>query len=129
MNSILIRSGVPIVQSIRLSSNILKNSVLQKIFQKGSIKVIEGEKLSVVLEKNKYYKIDTTFVQAIAIGEETSQMPEILNNLAVLYNESNKDKISILLSLMEPLLMLIVGTIIGLIVLAMLLPIFSMNIA
>lgn len=128
MNSILIKSGVPIVQSISLSSNILKNSVLQKIFQTSSKKVIEGEKLSVVLEKNKYYRVDTTFIQAIAIGEETSQMPEILNNLAVLYNESNKDKLGVLLSLMEPILMLIVGIIIGLIVLAMLLPIFSMNI-
>lgn len=128
MNSILIKSGVPIVQSISLSSNILKNSVLQKIFKMASKKVIEGERLSVALEKNKYYSIDTTFIQAIAIGEETSQMSDILNNLAVLYNESNKDKLTILLSLMEPILMLIVGAVIGAIVLAMLLPIFSMNI-
>ena len=128
MNSILIRSGVPIVQSIKLSANILKNSVLQNIFQNASIKIVEGEKLSTVLERNKYYKINTTFVQAIAIGEETSQMPKILNNLAKLYNEANKDKLGILISLLEPFLMLIVGAIIGFIVLAMLLPIFSMSI-
>lgn len=129
MNSILIRSGVPIVHSIKLSANILKNSVLQNIFQTASKKVVEGEKLSNILEKNIYYKIDTTFIQAIAIGEETSQMPDILNNLAVLYNEANKDKLGILISLLEPFLMLVVGMIIGFIVLAMLLPIFSMSIS
>lgn len=129
MNSILIRSGVPIVQSIKLSSNILKNNVLKEIFQTASKKVVEGEKLSTILEKNKIQKIDNTFIQAIAVGEETSRMPEILNNIAKLYNESNKDKLTVLLALLEPALMLFVGAIIGLIVLAMLLPIFSMNIA
>ena len=52
---------------------------------------------------------------------------QILSNLASIYNEANKDKISIFLSLLEPIFMLIVGTIIGFIVIAMLLPIFSMN--
>lgn len=128
MNSILIRSGVPMVQSFNLSSGILKNSVIQKVFLEATAKVVEGETLSKMLDNSKIYKIENSFIQAIAIGEQTSQLNQILKNLASVYNESNKNKISILLSLLEPMLMLLVGSIIGFIVIAMLLPIFSMSI-
>jgi len=127
MNSILIKSGVPIVQSINLSSNILKNSVIKKVFVEASKSVVEGKKLSVLLSTNKIYKIDEAFIHSIAIGEDTSKMYEILYNLANLYNESNKDKSDIFLSLLEPIFMLFVGVTIGFIVISMLLPIFSMN--
>lgn len=127
MNSILIRSGVPVVQSFKLSSDILKNSVIKKVFMDASSKVVEGKKLSTILENDKTYRVDSSFIQAIAIGEETSQLNKVLQNLAELYNESNKDKIAIFLALLEPMFMLFVGGTIGTIVVAMLLPIFSMN--
>ncbi len=127
INSILIKSGVPIVQSFKLGANILKNSVIKKLFEEASLKVVEGERLSKILDNSKIYKVDIAFIQAIAIGEETSQLSIILQNLSELYSEANKDKIGLFLSLLEPAFMLIVGSIIGLIVVAMLLPIFSMN--
>ncbi len=127
MNSILIKSGVPIVQSINLSANILKNSVIKKVFVESSKSVVEGKKLSTLLYNNKIYKIDESFIHSVAIGEDTSRLSEILNNLAQLYNEANKDKTDIFLSLLEPIFMLFVGVVIGFIVIAMLLPIFSMN--
>ena len=127
MNSILIKSGVPIVQAINLSANILKNSVIKRVFTEASQSVVEGKKLSVLLSNNKIYKIDEAFIHSIAIGEDTSKLSQILNNLATLYNEANKDKTDVFLSLLEPVFMLFVGTTIGFIVIAMLLPIFSMN--
>ena len=127
MNSILINSGVPIVQSFKLGANIIKNSIIKKLFEDASSKVVEGEKLSKILDNSKVYQVDIAFIQAIAIGEETSQLSTILQNLSELYNQANKDKITIFLSLLEPAFMLIVGSIIGFIVVAMLLPIFSMN--
>ena len=129
MNSILIKSGVPIVQAINLSANILKNSVIKRVFVEASKSVVEGKKLSVLLSANKIYKIDEAFIHSIAIGEDTSKLSEILNNLASLYNEANKDKTDIFLSLLEPIFMLFVGVTIGFIVIAMLLPIFSMNLS
>lgn len=127
MNSILIKSSVPIVQAISLSANILNNSVIKRVFKESSSSVVEGKKLSSLLSSNKIFKIDEAFIHAIAIGEDTSRLPQILNNLANIYNESNKDKTNLLLSLLEPIFMLIVGGTIGFIVIAMLLPIFSMN--
>jgi general secretion pathway protein F/type IV pilus assembly protein PilC len=73
------------------------------------------------------FKIDRSFVQAIALGEETSEVAPILDNLAMLYQEENKDAIDLFLSLLEPILMLLVGSTIGVIVTAMLLPIFSLD--
>ena len=127
MNSILIKSGVPIVQAINLSANILKNTVIKRVFIEASKSVVEGKKLSVLLASNKIYKIDEAFIHSIAIGEDTSKLSQILNNLANLYNEANKDKIDIFLALLEPIFMLFVGSTIGFIVISMLLPIFSMN--
>jgi len=128
MNSILIKSGVVVTKAFKLSSNILKNEVLKSIFLNATKKVVEGEKLSKFLENNKEFKIDTPFIQAIAIGEETSNLSNVLSELATLYNENNQNKINRFLTLLEPMMMLIVGGIIGFIVVAMLLPIFSMNI-
>ena len=127
MNSILIKSGIPIVQSFKLGSNILKNSVIKKLFTTASVEVVEGKNLSTILDKNEIYKIDIAFIQAISIGEETSSLSKILQNLAELYTTQNKDKIAIFLTLLEPMFMLIVGGLIGFIVVAMLLPIFSMS--
>ncbi len=127
MNALLIRSGVPMVQSINLSSQILKNTVISSLLQRAAKKVVEGSRLSTALAGDEQI-VGIGFIQSVALGEETSNVPEVLSNLAELYFEDNRDKIGILLSLMEPMLMLFVGGIIGAIVIAMLLPIFSMNI-
>jgi general secretion pathway protein F/type IV pilus assembly protein PilC len=129
MNSILIKSGVSVVQSFSMGANILNNLVIKELFLDASKKVVEGETLSSILDNHQIYKIDRAFIQAIAIGEETSQLSLVLENLAELYTTSNKDKIAVFLTLLEPIFMLLVGGMIGFIVIAMLLPIFTMSIS
>ncbi len=126
MTSTLIKSGVPFIKAIKLASDIMSNSVLKSKFEEAANKVVEGGKLSNALMKDVKY-IDKAFIQAIALGEETSEVANVLENLSELYFENNKEKINVLLSLIEPAIMLFVGGVIGFIVTAMLLPIFSMN--
>jgi len=126
--SLLTRSGVPFVQTINLSANILNNRVIKELFVRASKKVVEGKLLSKALQESGN-TIDMAFIQSIALGEETSQLENILTNTSELYFEENRDKISLLLTLLEPALMLFVGGSIGFIVAAMLLPIFSMSIS
>jgi len=128
MNAILIKSGVPVVQSFQMGANILNNLILKELFLDASTKVVEGEKLSTILDNSKIHKVDMAFIQAIAIGEETSQLNKVLQNLAKLYTTTSKDTISSFLALLEPALMLLVGSIVGFILIAMLLPIFTMSI-
>ncbi|MBC8238348.1 MAG: type II secretion system F family protein [Helicobacteraceae bacterium] len=125
--ALLTRSGVPFVQTVNLSANILNNLVLKELFIEASRKVVEGKLLSKALNDAKT-KIDYAFIQSIALGEETSEVENVLTNMSELYFEENRDKISTLLTLLEPALMLFVGGSIGFIVAAMLLPIFSMSI-
>lgn len=125
--SLLTRSGVPFVLTIKLSANILNNLVLKELFSCVAKKVVEGKLLSNALNDSKT-KIDYAFIQSVALGEETSQIQNVLTNISELYFEENREKISMLLTLLEPALMLIVGSSIGFIVAAMLLPIFSMSI-
>ena len=125
--SLLTRSGVVFVQTINMSANILNNKVIKTLFVDASKKVVEGKLLSHALY-NADTKIDDAFIQAIALGEETSELQSVLTNISELYFEENRDKISLLLTLLEPALMLFVGGTIGFIVAAMLLPIFSMSI-
>lgn len=126
MASLLVRSGVPFVQTINLSANILNNRVLKELFVDASSKVVEGKVLSKAIGDSKH--VDYGFVQALALGEETSELESVLTNISELYFEENRDKISFLLTLLEPALMLFVGGTIGFIVAAMLLPIFSMSV-
>jgi len=127
MAGLLVRSGVPFVQTINLSANIIKNLVIKKIFTEASGEVVEGKTLSSALGKSSKV-VDFAFIQAVALGEETSEVEAVLSNISELYFEENRDKIALLLTLLEPSLMLFVGGSIGFIVSAMLLPIFSMSI-
>lgn len=125
--SLLVRSGVTFVQTINLSANILNNLVMKELFVDASKKVVEGKHLSTALN-NSNIKIDYAFIQSVALGEDTSQVERVLTNISELYFEENRDKISMLLTLLAPTLILLVGGTIGFIVAAMLLPIFSMSI-
>ncbi|MDR2904813.1 MAG: type II secretion system F family protein [Helicobacteraceae bacterium] len=127
MCSVLMRSGVPFVQGIRLAAQVQNNSVLSSLFLKCADRVVEGGRFSVALAQAAF-RVDEAFIRAIALGEETSELESILSNLSSLYFEENRDRISIFLSLLEPVLMLVVGGAVGFIIAAMLLPIFSMSI-
>lgn len=125
--SLLMRSGIPMVNTIKLSCITLSSEIIKELFEQASLKVVEGSSLSKALSTTTEYRIDDAFIEAIAIGEETSEVASMLDHLSAFYIDTNKDKITLFLSVLEPSLMLIIGGIIGVIVTAMLLPIFSLN--
>lgn len=129
ISSLLIRSGIPVVNTIKLSCITLSSEVIKELFEQASVKVVEGSSLSKALtQKTGGYRLDASFVEAVAIGEETSEVASMLQHLSALYIDTNKDKIALFLSVLEPSLMLIIGGVIGIMVTAMLLPVFSLNI-
>ena len=101
--------------------------MMKESFESASERVIEGNKLSHSLQRGKGILPKRNFMQALALGEESSEVASILGNIAELYREENDDKLKLLLSLLEPFMMLFIGLVVGVIVAAMLLPIFSMN--
>ncbi|MDD2828328.1 MAG: type II secretion system F family protein [Sulfuricurvum sp.] len=127
ISSLLMRSGIPVVNTIKLSCITLSSEVIKALFQEASVRVVEGSSLSKALKQEGTYTIDDAFIEAVAIGEETSELSSMLEHLSAFYIDTNKDKIALFLSVLEPSLMLIIGGIIGVMVTAMLLPIFSLN--
>ena len=125
--SLMLSSGVAYAHGVKLASTTFHNTALRELFENASTKVLEGNKLSNALQLSKGVKLKRNFMQALALGEESSEVANILDNIASLYNEENEDKLKLLLSLLEPFMMLFIGLVVGVIVSAMLLPIFSMS--
>lgn len=122
----LVKSGINFIDSIILASNTIDNLELKKIINKALKDVKEGKRLSSALYK--YSFPDKSFIDSIALIEDTAKAKEILENLKEIYLQEYNNKISIFLSLLEPMMILIVGAMVGFIVISMLLPIFSMSI-
>jgi len=123
---VLTNSGVTYVNAVNLASNSIENEKLKYIFNKALKEVNEGKNLSISLKKAGF-NYDKSFLQALSLAEETSEIDQILSNLSEIYFEENENKISIFLSILEPTLIIVIGSAIGFIITALLLPMFSMN--
>jgi general secretion pathway protein F/type IV pilus assembly protein PilC len=125
--SLMLSSGVAYAQAVQLSKATFGNYGLKDLFEKASTKVLEGNKLSNSLQLVKGVKLKRNFLQSLALGEESSEVASVLDNTSSLYAEENEDKLKLLLGLLEPFMMLFIGVVVGVIVSAMLLPIFTMT--
>lgn len=125
--SLMLDSGVAYAQAVQLAKATFANYGLRDLFDKASIKVLEGNKLSNALQMSKGVKLKRNFMQSLALGEESSEVAQILDNTSMLYAEENEDRLKLLLGLLEPFMMLFIGAVVGVIVAAMLLPIFTMT--
>jgi len=124
---LMLNSGVSYAHAVKLATTTFSNSAFRESFEIAAERVIEGNKLSHSLQRGKGVLPKRNFMQALALGEESSEVASILSNIAELYREENEDRLKLLLSLLEPFMMLFIGLVVGVIVAAMLLPIFSMN--
>ena len=123
---VLTNSGVNYITAVSLATNTIENEKIKSTFQKALKDVIEGKKLSISLKKAGF-DFDKSFLQALSLAEETGDVGEILKNISEIYFEENESKINTILSMIEPILIIFVGGVIGFIVTAMLLPMFSIT--
>jgi len=124
---ILIKNGVSIIRSIELSIPVLHNRILRECFSNSLLQLKQGGSFGKSL---KEYQIIPLFMSnLISVGEESGRLSEALGEIAYTYEKDTEETIRIFTTLLEPLLILIIGGIIGFIVIAMLLPIFEMNLA
>jgi len=122
--SSLISAGVPIVRSLEIVSGALGNVHYKKAIAEAAEKVRKGSKLAEVLEK--YDNIYPTLViQMIAVGEETGETSNILEKLAYFFEEEVSNATKNLSSVIEPILMLIIGVMVGFFAISMIQPMYS----
>jgi len=125
--SLLIKNGISVIRAIELSIPVLENEILKDCFSNSLSQLKQGGSFGKSL---KEYKIIPLFMSnLISVGEESGKLAEALEEVAFSYEKDTQDTIAIFTTLLEPLLILVIGGIIGFVVIAMLLPIFEMNLA
>jgi type IV pilus assembly protein PilC len=122
--STLLRSAVPILLALDVSSDTLNQDRLRKEARKFSGGVAKGESLSEVLVASKKI-FPQVMVQSIRAGEESGSMEEVLEELADFYEKEVDFSLKRLTSVIEPILMLIIGVAVGAMVIMMIVPIYS----
>ena len=123
--SSLIHGGVSIVEALEITSNSVSNDLFRKTLLTAKEEVKKGKKLSEVLERfPEIYP--PVFIQMIQVGEETGQTSEILTKLADFLEEEVTNTTQNLSSIIEPILLLLIGGVIAVFAISMIKPIYSM---
>ena len=120
----LLKSGVPITEALNVSSDSLSQPRLRQQAKGFSESVSKGKSLSDILGENKQV-FPAIMVQTIKTGEKTGTLEEVLKELADFYESEVEHQLKRLTSLLEPVLMLVVGIIVGAMVIMIIAPIYS----
>lgn len=121
----LLSNGVPILDALSVVSNIMENEVLKEDIKTAQKEVREGSALAAGLAKGAYFPV---FVNnMISVGEESGAAEKALFKVAAAYEREVDRAVKTMTSLLEPLMILTLGLILGFIVIAMLLPIFEIS--
>lgn len=121
--SVLISSGIPLLDSLEIVSRVLKNIVVEDKLLEASNKIKMGTPLSVGMKKTKIFS--NMVHSMLKVGEESGSLDEILIKVADFYDEEVEESIQRMITLIEPILIIIMALIIGFIVMAIALPIFD----
>jgi type IV pilus assembly protein PilC len=119
----LLRSGVPILQALDIVSDTVNNRVIAKAVADVQNSVREGESIAKPLSKHAIFP--PMVVQMLAVGEETGQIDTMLDKVATFYDNEVEASVDALTSLIEPLLIAIIGGAVGAAVIALYMPMFN----
>jgi type IV pilus assembly protein PilC len=124
--SSLLSSGVDVLQSIQITEEVLQNVYYKEILHEAAERVEKGTALSeVFIQRKDLYPI--LVGEMIMVGEETGQIAGMLGELAIFYETEVERKTKDLSTIIEPLLMVVIGTSVGFLALALIAPIYSIS--
>jgi general secretion pathway protein F len=123
--STLLNSGVQLLTAMEIGRNVLGNARLQKVID-GVIEAIrEGESIADPLKRSRAFPPMMT--NMIAVGERTGQLEEMLDNVSRAYESEVDTRVVALTSLLEPVMIVLLGGVVGFIAMAILMPLIQMN--
>jgi general secretion pathway protein F len=123
--SILSKSGVPLVEALRISGEVVSNTWLRQKIGEATVKVSEGSSLNAALDQSGYFP--PMMLYMIASGEASGELDDMLSRVARHMQQDVEMLLSVLLSLFGPLMLIIMGGAVFIIVMAILLPIINLN--
>ena len=120
----LISSGVSILDGLEITARTAGNMVIHNAVMESRASIAGGDTISAPLQRSKVFP--PMVISMIAVGEQTGGLDEMLSKIADFYDDEVDAAVSTLLSLMEPIMIVVLGVIVGGMVVAMYLPIFDM---
>ena len=123
--AILLSSGVPILDGLAITAKTAGNRVVEKAIMDSRVSISQGKTVAEPLRESKIFP--PMVCQMVAVGENTGGLDGMLRKVAELYEEEVDDAVANLTALMEPLIMVVLGVILGGLVISMYLPIFQMG--
>ncbi len=121
----LLRSGVPLITSLRIVKNIVNNVLIAEVVDNAMEEIEAGKSLSAPLSLSRWFP--GIAVQMISVGEQSGEIEGMLDKVADIYEGETESKIMAMTSMLEPVMILVMGLVVGFIVVSILLPIFEMN--
>ena len=122
---VLVANGIPISDAIKTAIPILDNEVVKEAMMRGHKQVEEGGSFGKALKGLKLFP--TFMTNLIIVSEESGKFADGFSEIAGSYEKETEDMLTTSANVLEPLMILLVGLIVGFIVIAMLLPIFQIN--
>jgi type IV pilus assembly protein PilC len=120
----LTQSGVPILEAMEVAKNTATNNVIQHAIEYTRDRIREGESIHAPMRRTRVFPAIVT--NLISVGEEAGNLEEILNKLSDYYDTEIDSTIRGLASLIEPLMIVVIGSVVGTIVVSLYLPIFNL---
>jgi type IV pilus assembly protein PilC len=120
----LISSGVPILEALNITKETTGNEVFARALTKVRDAIREGENMAGPLKASKI--VDSLVVNMIDVGEETGELDKMLIRIADNYDEEVDVAVSSLVSLLEPIMVIVLGLIVGFIVISLFLPMIEL---
>lgn len=122
---VFLKSGVPVLEALESTKNILKNSYLEKKFDSAIKRIINGRSMSEAFEEEEMF--DPMVYGLMRVGQETGKLDEMLYKLSSIYDREVEFSLSKLVAKIEPIMILIIGGVVGFIVIAIAVPILNMS--
>ncbi len=122
---LLLKSGIPILRALQIATPVLNNELIKEAFSRSQADLAKGNSLGLSLRQSPL--IPVVVSDLVVVAEETGSLTEIFHEIAETYEEETKETIKVMTTLMEPVMILIVGSVVGFIVFAMLLPVFQID--
>jgi general secretion pathway protein F len=123
--AILLKSGVPVLTSMDIVKNVVNNRVLMQVIEDARDNIREGQDIAPTLRRSQLFPPLATHM--IAVGEKSGKLEDMLLRVADAFETDVETTVQGLTALIEPLMILLMGSIIGFIALSILLPIFQIN--
>lgn len=123
--SILLSSGIPLAEALRILAKGFTNLCLRQAVEEATDKVYEGASLSKALEISGYFR--PILLTMIASGEQSGDLDEMLERASVSQQRDLENQIALVIGIFEPMMLLIMGSIVLLLVLAIIMPILNLN--